>query len=75
MACPEISPEDANKCALMTRQNLGLGLFPVFGYEVYALGDKNGEATPFYKYSSKAVIDAGVTTLFQGIYENKESSF
>jgi len=73
MACGEIDPKDVTECAFMKRQNLGLGFVPLFGYEVYALGDKNGEATPFYKYYSKAVIDAGVTTLFQGISENKDS--
>lgn len=69
MACGELAPEDVTKCALMRRQNLGLGFIPVFGYEVYALGDKYGEATPFFEPYSKAVIDAGVTTVFQGVSE------
>jgi len=74
MACGEIAPEDVTKCALMRRQNLGLGFIPLFGYEVYALADKNGSATPFEKYYTKAVIDAGVSTLFQGIGEDEASS-
>lgn len=74
MACGEISPEDVTQCALMRRQNLGLGFFPLFGYEVYALADKNGLVTPFEKYYSKAVIDAGVSTLFQGIGENEANT-
>jgi hypothetical protein len=74
MACGEVASEDVTKCALMRRQNLGAGFIPVFGYEVYALGDKHGEATPFFESYSKAVIDAGATTLFQGISEIEESS-
>jgi len=74
MACDEVAPEDVTQCALMRRINLGAGFIPAFGYEVYALADKNGLATPFEKYYSKAVIDAGVSTLFQGIGENESIS-